>query len=473
MLFGSNIKTNSLWFWLGVFILAEIFLALAFNFESFNFIILILVALLTFVCVWLRPEFGLYIPLAELTWGSLGHTIGYSYFGLRLTIFLIVIFVFFVKNIFSLKNLIFFKNKKISIVWSLILLAVIIASLIAYFVERPLTGIFLDANAYLYLLYLPVWQEVYRRDYLPTILNIIKAAALVVAIKTLVVFNFFVQSYPGLDMVAIYKWLRDTRTGFVTSFEGSFSRVFLQSQFYVLVAWFLSVWEIIKNHKNKSAFVALIIFSSALYVSLSRSFWLGLIVGFVFLAVNIFIYKRELITTRKFFTLFLVVIGTCLLVELLFNVPKFHSLNIFTQRTIDSGEAAISSREQLLKPLWQGIVKAPIFGQGFGKEISYYSSDPRIKNIDNPSGFYTTYAFEWGWLDMWLKGGLFLVAGFLVYLMLIYRQGYLKLTSNPVALPLLSIVSSLVIIHVFSPYINHPLGLGVLMLSSTILEYDQ
>ncbi len=473
MLFGSNIRTNSLWFWLGVFILAEILLALAFNFESLNFVILILVALLTFGCVWLRPEFGLYIPLAELTWGSLGHTIGYSYFGLRLTIFLIVVFVFFTKNIFSIKSLKFFKNKKISFVWSLILLAVTIASLIAYFARRPLASIFLDANAYLYLLYLPIWHQAYSRDYLPSILNILKAAALVVAIKTLLVFNFFVQGYPGFDMVAIYKWLRDTRTGFVTSFPEGFSRVFLQSQFYVLVAWFLSVWEIIKNHKNKNAFVALIIFSSALYVSLSRSLWLGLMVGFVFLAVNIFIYKRELIAAKKIFILFLVVISTCLVVEFLFNVPKFHSLNIFTQRTMDSGEAAVSSREQLLRPLWQGILKAPIFGQGFAKEISYYSADPRIKNIDNPSGFYTTYSFEWGWLDMWLKGGLFLLAGFLAYLVLIYRQGYSKLVSNQVSLPLLSIISSLVIIHIFSPYINHPLGLGVLMLSDVILEYDQ
>ncbi len=472
MLSGSSIKTNSLWFWVVIFIIAEILLFFAFDFKFLNPIILLLVAVLTFVVIWLKPQFALYIPLAELAWGSLGHTIGYYHFGLRLTIFLIVIFIFFLKYIFAIKQIKFFKNRKLFFIWLLILSAVLVASLIGYYQGRGVIKIFLDVNAYLYLIYLPIWYQIYHRDYLSVIVNIIKAAALVVAIKTLLVFNFFVQQYPGFDMTTIYKWIRDTRTGFVTTFKEGFSRIFLQSQFYVLVAWFLTVWEIIQNNKNKGAFVLLVIFSSALYLSLSRSFWLGLILGLLLMVINIFIYRRRLINFKIILILFLVLLGTCLTVEILFNAPKFHSLNIFTQRTIDTNEAAVSSRERLLEPLWQEIKEAPIFGQGFGKEISYYSTDPKIKNADNPTGFHTTYAFEWGWLDMWLKGGVFLIIGFLAYLVLIYKQGYLKLASNHLAWPLLSVSTSLVFIHVFSPYINHPLGLGILMLSSVILEYD-
>ena len=50
-------------------------------------------------------------------------------------------------------------------------------------------------------------------------------------------------------------------------------------------------------------------------------------------------------------------------------------------------------------------------GRGFGATVTYQTRDPRIL-ADNGSGEYTTYAFEWGWLDIWLKLGIFGLAAY-------------------------------------------------------------
>jgi len=57
---------------------------------------------------------------------------------------------------------------------------------------------------------------------------------------------------------------------------------------------------------------------------------------------------------------------------------------------------------------------------GFGKELTYQSNDPRVLQ-NHPDGLYTTYAFEWGYLDIALKIG---VVGLLVYLALIVQLFY-------------------------------------------------
>jgi len=164
-----------------------------------------------------------------------------------------------------------------------------------------------------------------------------------------------------------------------------------------------------------------------------------------------------------------------ILLQLFLNVPQWKRLASLSQRGIDTAEPAANSRLQLLAPLWQAIKEQPIVGYGFGKKLTYYSVDPRIKNEQNPEGLHTTYAFEWGWLDQWLKSGIFFIVLMWSWIILIYNRGYRVLAGRPeILLPILATLTSLVVIHIFTPFLNHPLGLGLLMLITIIsFSYGQ
>lgn len=178
-------------------------------------------------------------------------------------------------------------------------------------------------------------------------------------------------------------------------------------------------------------------------------------------------------------------------VFLLINVPPVKDQgqnfgSLFSSR-VSAVDAAGSSRINLLQPLKEGISVRPIMGSGFGSTITYHSADPRIlEQTAGASGEYTTYAFEWSYLDMWLKFGFI---GVLVYLCLLvtllmllwrkisYLTSYvLRLTSQKEISDIryqtsiyvgmfLSLVS-LMVINVFTPFLNHPLGIGLVILAT-------
>jgi hypothetical protein len=284
-----------------------------------------------------------------------------------------------------------------------------------------------------------------------------------------------------------------------------------------------------------SAMIILLV--AVILISLSRSFWIGLAAGliaiFVYYLINEnFSYKKFIINFIIFsaliaylfficgaqyylgifisiliFFYFLIRIlkfpkrkvfeFTCVLaiifalaIGFINNVVKFpwpHSdvdINLgelFGERAITiSGEAAVGSRWSLLKPLSENIIKFPtiLVGSGFGSTITYKSSDPRVL-AENPSGEYTTYAFEWGYLDIWLKLG---IIGLAAYIILIFKLFFLGLSeikkdnwkiANDESRLILGLLLGLIIvfvIHCFTPYLNHPLGIGYLLLCVVIFD---
>ena len=69
-----------------------------------------------------------------------------------------------------------------------------------------------------------------------------------------------------------------------------------------------------------------------------------------------------------------------------------------------AGDQSLSTRWAILRPLVNKISVHPVLGSGFGSRITYKTSDPRAL-AEHPDGFYTTTAFEWGYLDMILEFG--------------------------------------------------------------------
>lgn len=468
----TKINTSSTWLsWLAVFVILEILSWFSFHWPILNLAVLILVGLLTFILVLWNNIFAIYIPLAELFWGSLGHSFDYNFVSLRMVIFVMIILFFLLRYINKIRQIKFVHDRKMFFIWLLIVLFFIFSAIWPYFKKVELQKIFFDANAYLYIFYLPVWYQFFKRKYLNNILIILQTSALIVAVKTLLVFNIFVQDYSLIDTESIYKWIRDSRTGEITPFADNFYRVFMQSQFYLLVAWFVAFVKQLREYTNRLNFLYIITISAALLVSLSRSIWLGGVVGLLFLILSIFIFQKRGFHFVIYLSIIGIALGSVVLVEGFYNLPKYNRIEIWNQRTVDTGESAISSRQQLLKPMWDGIKSSPIIGHGFGKEITYQSSDPRIKNQENPEGWYTTYSFEWGWLDIWLKAGIGMMILFISWILIIFGRGYKMLISHPAtSFALLASVASLITIHIFTPYINHPLGLGLLMITTVIFS---
>ncbi|MBT4209852.1 MAG: O-antigen ligase family protein [Candidatus Komeilibacteria bacterium] len=455
--------------WLVIFIVLELLSGLAWRFNDLNWVVLLIIALVSLFFLFKKPIYSLYIPLAEIFWGSLGHSFDYNIINTRLLIFILVVLVFVITNIRQLNKLKLFKDKALGRVYLFLLFFILVTVVSGYYNSYNLKKVFFDANAYFYLLYLPIWYEVYDKKYLKNVFDILKAAVLVIAVKTLVLLNIFSQGYEFIDTDSIYKWVRDTRTGEITPFKDSFFRIFMQSQFYLILAWFWLFLKQMKDFKNKNSFLLLAIISAALMISLSRSFWLGAFIGLLFIVINIFIYQKKRISFHIFLSLGAVAVAGILLVQVFYNLPIYKNINIFTQRTTSVAEPAANTRSQLWGPMWQTIAERPVIGHGFGKEISFKSSDPRIKNVDNPEGWTTTYAFEWGWMDQLVKGGGILVLLFVIWIMQLYYRAYVRITTDPVlSLVLTATLTSLLIIHIFTPYINHPLGLAFLMLVSII-----
>ncbi|MDD4995497.1 MAG: O-antigen ligase family protein [Patescibacteria group bacterium] len=370
----------------------------------------------------------------------------------------------------------------------LIFFAFLIVGLInALLRKNGLSNIFFDFNAYIFFLYLPIWYEFLSGDYTWNRLWTAAAASYIwLSAKTMLVLYFFSHNIEWA-VWPLYHWIRNTGVGEITLMMSNIFRVFFQSQIYPLIGLSILVAILIlhRDKLNPLEKKLLIIFMSVgaavVLISLSRSFWLGAAVSlpiiFIFALIRKISFLR--IIGRATLGLLALCIGFMLIaavVKFPIPTPGAGSLGTMLLERADIGaEAAASSRWNLLPVLWQGIINEPFLGQGFGAQVTYISNDPRVR-AEYPTGEYTTSAMEWGLLDIWYKIG---ILGIAAYLWLMVRLGktgivaYLKNSDNVMPLALTIGLVVLFITNFFTPYLNHPLGIGYLLLMSCYLERDR
>jgi len=478
----------------------ELLSFLGYLFLPVNYVLFFLIILATLILSLVKLEYGIYIILTELFIGSKGYLFFFEYEGitisLRIALFLIVMAVWllnFIKN----KKTAFFQSK---FRWYyLALFLAILWGVINGFFRNEFNNMFFDFNAWMYLaLIFPTYDVFKEKEKFSNLWQVFTASTLALGLKTLFFLYIFSHDIWEL-MYPLYKWIRDTGVGEITLISGNFHRIFIQSQIFILIAFFLFIVLLIyqfkkakmgnqeleiRNHDFLIYSIFVVLSSAVIIISFSRSFWVGIIgAGLVFLVLWIVIFKDKLKFVIKPIGYFLIL--GILSVGLIYSVANFpypkitdgFSASKLEDRATNLDESAVSSRWQLLPELWKEIKKYPIFGEGYGATVTYKSFDPRIMETTADS-LYTTYAFEWGYLDIWLKLGL---AGLIIYLILIYKilengwkliknnknekQGYLYWGAW---LGLIAIL----ITSFFSPYLNHPLGIGYLMLCSVIFDKD-
>jgi len=425
-------------------------------------------------------EYALLIILAEIFVGSKGYLFYFNFNGpvlsVRIAFWLIILSVFlyrFIGNwwrtgVSPLRYLSRFKPLKH---FSFLFAFVIVGLLVAWFNHNELSNIFFDVNAWLFFaLILPFYSmaenETMRCDFFDKVKFVFIAALIYLGFKTL--FSLFVFTHTLPFAGFLYNWLRDTGVGEVTRVGGGFFRIFFQSHIYAVFAfiitssYFFSELYFESKLKRIWPFWGLMVLSAAMVVaSFSRSFWLGLAVALVGLFI---LFLRQGLNKRFFLTLAYTssafVVGT-LLVALItifpWPRPGFFSLSLLSDRVdLSKSEAAVSSRYALLAELKKEICSSPLLGRGLGATVTYKSNDPRLLQRST-DGLYTTYAFEWGFLDIWLKLGFI---GLLAYLFLLYDIMRKKFSLGIWASRALRLtVVALIVVNIFTPYLNHPLGI--------------
>lgn len=465
------------------------------------------IILITLILSLIKLDYGLYIILAELFTASKGYLFYLEIDGflisLRIALFLILISVWLAKVIvYYFKNRTFgpyfrIRQSGLLIFYFLFFCFLFWGIIIAFLRQNSFSNIFFDANGWLYFgLVFVFFDAIISATEVKNILQIFFASVLVLCLKTLML--LFVFSHQMIEMLIFYRWLSDSGLAEITEMGAGFYRIFFQSQIYILIALFVLITFIYTSARikgnlsfkkiNKENFLFLIfniLFLSSIIVSLSRSFWIGLIGGSVgFVVIILFQEKEQVISLFRLagYCLGVLIFSLILIfaiVEFPYPKPTGVSLaSLLSERALSiSGEAAAASRWNLLSPLWQEIKNNFFLGAGFGKTVTYQSQDPRQLSLSQ-GGFYTTYAFEWGYLDIWLKLGLLGLIGYLVLIYQIWQKGWQKLKNNFQDYPfkkslILGFLLGMIVIastSIFSPYLNHPLGIGYLILVSAIFE---
>ncbi len=453
-----------------------------------------------------RLEYGLLALFMELFIGSKGYlffvSIGDISISLRHVMWLAVMTVWLVRFAIALyrHKISFEEIKKYCrnnlIFCSLLVLGVFIiwGTVNGFLHSNGIANIYPDANGWLFFaLMLPLFTLPLvsgpdgNSRLFEWLMPAFIVAVLWLAVKTIFLLFLFSHVDPEL-LYPLYRWIRVSGVGEITNMKGGFYRVFFQSHIYSLIGFFvfylLTMYFEEKKERQKAFFTAIlsILAMSTLVISFSRSNWIGLAAGMgVYALYLLFTNRAGWRKTGKAFGSFAAIsIASVLLVALVVKFPfprptgGFNTANLLQDRATNiAGEAGASSRWALLPELMARIKTSPFFGLGFGATVTYHTSDPRILESD-PSGEYTTYAFEWGWLDIWLKLGLFGVIWYISYVIWLLRLGFKAAgkTASITGQIILASVLGLAAIastSIFSPYMNHPLGIGWLLLTGACL----
>lgn len=465
-----------------------------------------ILAAATFLITFRRLEYGAAILFAELIIGSKGYLFsmaaGDMRLSLRMVLFAAVITGWLLNMLANLHR----KDSRGS------LLTLRCASLRAWYVLLGATVFFgialairngngagsliADANAWFYFLSLPVlYDALQRREQIGRFLTICAAALSASLIKVLLVFYMMGHRGFGDDILTVvYRWIRSTGVGELTQMD-SLYRIFFQSQIYVVLLFFVLISYVawfarfpLRDIAKRYAWFGILLVGTiiSLILSFSRSFWLGVFAMLLLFSVSVLdLIKKEPSAVVRFFGIGAASLACALLVLFVVSAIPLpsregvFSVDLLSDRVENlEDEAAAASRWNLLPIMLDEIKKSPWIGHGFGKTLTYTSKDPRVL-LQSESGTYTTYAFEWGYLDLWLKMGLF---GLLAYLLLItaiivrgadtLRQLYHRdsIIEASILRGLLYGLGALSVIHFFTPYLNHPLGIGIVMLAAVLSE---
>lgn len=448
------------------------------------------IGLATAVVSWRSLSTGLLVAFAEIFVGGHGHLIQADVGGfgvsIRIVIFAAVMAVWGIRFLQRKVKPQFLLFRDVSF---LLLAAAILIGTIVGFVRNDAGNAFDDMNSYLTIAYLlplvsVAWDQKFKRQ----LLQVLTGSVAWIAVSTLALVYLFTH-LPGKALHAVYAFVRDSRLAEVTlltdprwfvsllpSASPWYFRVFEPAHFFVLVLGALLAaarFVLWRGQKMPTGAKALFVLCAATFVaSLSRSFVIGLLGGGAVLAIALAIESRGhlLRAVRQsagliVLTMIGAVVFWAVIATPVPSHPDLRDAAFYQEKTDDNRTLALSSRWNLLRPMFVAIMESPVIGNGFGKEVTFISDDPRVRAI-NANGEWTTYRFEWGYQDIWLKMGLLGLVAFIAYAIALTHAFLFTFRIHDnrwLAAGMYVAVVALFATHLFSPYLNHPIGLGTML----------
>lgn len=331
-------------------------------------------------------------------------------------------------------------------------------------VRYPFHQVFYDGNAWLFFLLLPVIVAAMQTPrHVQRVRQLLLAATVVVGLKTALLLFLF-GHFPQDFLAGVYRWVRDTGVGEITPVTGSLFRVFFQSHVFSMVAWLVVLHMLVQRTLRHRADIllacaGLYLASLTLLISQSRSLWIGALAGLAVLLIAA-VKNYRVKTGRAVLVLLLLGYVISTQISAVTLLSGNYGGNIFRDRFSNiNNEPAASSRKSQLAPLLDATGQRPLLGWGFGKQLRYQSQDPRIVR-QHPNGWYTTSAFEWGYLDIALKIGLLGLAAYLGWIIQVAVAGLRHQEGREAVAGITVGLIAIAVTSIFSPYLNHPLGIG-------------
>lgn len=473
--------------WLGVLLLAAV-IARVFP-QTNNVLTVLLVAVFGWLA-YKSPAHGFALMAAEYVIGSKGgilkigaDAVNDGGLGIRQLFFFAFLGLWFVREKWSVYWKFHTAWVKERPVYLILVLTIAYGVIRGFTLGQPF--VLADANSWgVLLLAFPMYQLI-RQNEEEILRPLLTALAVGLVVNAGLSFLlFYIYSHDtGAIQVPVYLFIRRSGIGEITRIfaDGSLYRIFIQSQIYWVLAFVVALFAH-KSLPKKLRLGLLSVGTAIIVISLSRSFFLGIgaavgvwVLSMVADALRLKNVKESIANVG--WTTVAGVAGLLLIAILaFFPIPpsKNGALDDALLNRFDTGEAAAQSRWVLLPALTTEIAKNPILGSGFGKTVTYKSADPRIAATGKE---YTTYAFEWGWHDLWLKlgAGVLVVLAWLFFVASEVRKAKIE---PDLKRGLIAAILALVVIHAFTPYVNHPLGiLAVIMVevyvSARMMAYEK
>lgn len=485
----AKIANNSWWQIIFGFLAIEVASIIGYQSVWSSQLVYLLALLVAGYLTYKKTENGIYLLLGELIAGGLGYVLFFRFDGSRLSfrlgLFGILCLIWLVKW-FKSRSLNWLKD--IQLLPLGIFFFIFLLSIFRGFQNLwPIGAIFSDFNGYLYFGLLGIFLTSQIKTL--KLAQILTVGSVVLAIKTVVVLYIFAHGYAVIGDSYAYHLIRDTRVGEIALISEPLYRIFFQSHLYNLLALIFAVLVLLVRQTefgqlnffigaiNDSKLAKLLLWLFiwlnllVLVISQSRSFWLAGAIAIAVLLPLTAIYFRAKPSRIAIWWLIIpaLILSTNFVGQVIINN---YSTNFLIGRVSGAtGSIGVSSRMAQLSPAWEKIKQAPLLGSGFGATIHYRSDDPRIKNSSNPDGWIDAPALEWGYLDLAVKAGVLGLMAYLSFLLILAGQLFRRaINYDLLSAGLLVGLLTLMVVHIFTPYLNHPLGIGYLLVVMSVLK---
>jgi len=425
----------------------------------------------------IKIEYGFLFLIFEFLIGHEGHLFELAGLSLRLALFLVVMLIWFIQKIIDKKQRRFFAQfvKSPDLVMFLIFFFVIILGLLQGMIAHdPILAIKDFINySYLFLIF-PLIDIFKKQDFVKNIFKMSQASVIGLSILTIIVFILFVTNLTQVHD-QFYWWWRSIVVGKATDTGTGFFRIVSSAHLLILPLFLIFLSFLIENrkrfkHKYKKYLIYLSIGASLmLLINFSRAYFLGILIGLIFLLKGID-WRRWLIFSCLI--IFILIAEFGLLFGMVSGGAALQGLGFFKDRinTILSPDQEISSltRMTILPVLINMIKESPIFGQGLGATVEYTDLSTGQDK--------TTFHLDWGYLEIWVELGLFGLIAYALVLLSIFYQGWQTIKKlkrhvfeKRLVIGLLAGLASLIIASLTGPFLFHPIGIFYLVLTAVII----